>query len=184
MSTKAARRYAQALLELAEENEGAQRWGKDLERLSQICSNPDMQRLLKSAALPAERKQAALTSALTGMPKLVVNFAKLAVANRQADVLTHIGTQFAEMAAERAGIVTAQAFTAAPLSQEMAAKLGKALQAATGSRKVEVKGQIDPSVIGGVKLRIGDKLWDGSVQGQLDAMRAQLRRPAAASSGA
>lgn len=169
-----ARRYAEAAFEIAERDRTVEQWRSQLERISAALAEPAVVRRLEDPAVPFERRAAALTGALGGelLPG-VRNLIMLVLRRRRLEQLRAIATEFRRLYNRRAGIVEATAYTAQPLSDGDAAALERKLQTIVAGQ-VELTVEVDPALIGGIAVRFGDRLIDGSVRGRLERLRNSL----------
>jgi F-type H+-transporting ATPase subunit delta len=103
----------------------------------------------------------------------VLNLVKLMLRRGRIDQLPRVSAEFRRLDNARQGIVPATATTAAPLSQDDVRALVGRLEQMTGGR-IELALQVDPSLLGGLVVRVGDRLIDGSVRGRLERLRNQL----------
>ena len=169
-----ARRYAEAAFELAERDGNVDAWLTQLGDLAQAVSGESVVRHLEDPNIPVEERLSALLSALGGdaVPQLV-NMARLLLRRRRADEIRGIYREFRRLYNRRAGIVEASATSAVELDDQELAALRARLEQMTGSR-IELDTQVDPSILGGVQVRLGDLLIDGSVRGRLERLRNRL----------
>jgi F-type H+-transporting ATPase subunit delta len=172
--TTTARRYAEAAYQIAERDGTVDEWLAQLERAAQIARDPDTVHRLEDPAVPYEVRLEALLSAMgTDLPTPVGNLLQLLLRRRRVDQLGRIGREFRRLYNRRHDITEATVVSAAQLEpDEVAAVRRRVEQIAGGS--VELELQIDPALLGGVQLRLGDRLIDGSVRGRLERLRHEL----------
>ena len=101
------------------------------------------------------------------------NLLTLIVRRRRVESLPNIAREYPPPLQRRAGIVEATATSAAPLDDQELAALRSRLEQMTGG-KVELETSVDPSLLGGIQVRLGDLLIDGSVRGRLERLRNRL----------
>jgi len=169
----AAKRYAEAVLQLAKEKGRLEEWAEQLDFIARVLGHPEVAEALDNARLPVAQKLRILEEYLVGLDPLVLNLAKLLVARGRAHLAGDIAEAYRELVDEERGIVHAHVTTAVPLSEEEKQALVRRLEEATG-RKVVLHDQVDEGIIGGMVIRIGDRLIDGSTRSQLMALRRQL----------
>jgi len=170
-----AARYAEALFGIAQERREVDTLRQELAEIVRLTEeSPEMRDLLARPDLAAERKVAALEAALGGIfsSELVAGLAAL-VNHQRGDAVAQVKDAFDEMAERAAGVVVAEAVTIVPLAEEQRTRLVAALERLTGQR-VRLDERIDSSVLAGVRLRVGDRLIDGSAAGRLERMREEL----------
>lgn len=179
-----ARTYAQSLFELAKEQGGAQRAELVLAELEDILeiarTEPKFGEFLASLILPAKSRAKSIQSIFRGKASdLSVNF--LLVLNRK-DRLSHlpaIVAAFEQLVQESFGRVEVDVYAAAPIDHDQVQQIRQRLQSVLGREPV-VHTYVDPSLIGGLRLQIGDQLIDASVATRLRKMRDKLSGPGSA----
>lgn len=168
-----ARRYAEAVFELAAENDTLDQWSADLAVLADFTSEPDVAALLSSNRVPREEKQKLLAAGTAGISPLAANLVRILGDRDKAHLGRDVFIAFQEMANERRGIAHATVTTAVPLSDSERDAIAKRLSEMTG-KQVDVTAVVDESIIGGVIARIGDQLIDGSTRTRLVALKRRL----------
>ncbi len=176
MSAAVARRYATALAdvvmahgearEVQEELLAWQRMIEEHHELLEVFRNPTVHRDQK-------RKVLETLITRTRVRRTTANFLRVLLQNHRITELGEINRRFAEELDARAGVISAQVTTARPLDEESQARLRQRLKEVTG-REVRLQFAVDPDLIGGVITRIGSTIYDGSVRGQLQAVRERL----------
>ena len=168
------RRYAEAAFEIGLRDGTVEQWLEQLGRLAEALSDPAVVRRLEDPAVPLETRSEALSGALGGdvLPQ-VRNLLLLILRRRRLEQLTAVAAEFRRLYNRRAGIVEATATSAAPLSDRDVAELQSRLVDIAGGQ-VELSLEVDPSLIGGITVRLGDRLLDGSVRGRLERLRNRL----------
>ena len=170
--------YAAALLELTEEQgvtDAVRDQARDLAEL--IDGDADLRHVLESPALSAEQRQGILEKALGGrvhdtLLKLVLVMNRKGRAGRIAAMCR----AFDRLVDQHRGVVEVKAEVAQPLDDAAAGQLREQISAALGGRTVQLHTHVNPDLIGGLRLQIGDKLIDGSVVSRLNKMRSELVR--------
>ena len=175
--TQIARPYASALFDLAEsENQLAsvETSLSDVSRL--IGESADFARFLRSPVLSTEAKAHALDAVLakTTTNGLVANFLRLVARNGRLFALDAIIVAFRELAARARGEVTADVTSAAPLSGEQVKSLAETLKARIG-KTVTLNQFVDPSLIGGLQVKVGSQMIDSSLKTKLTAMKIAMK---------
>jgi F-type H+-transporting ATPase subunit delta len=167
--------YAKSVLELATERKIEVGIGTELEEISRlIAENPDLQTFLASPAIGEAERGKVLQDAFGGrVSELVLN--TILVMNRKGRLalLRQVGEAYAELLQKQQGIVEADVIVAEKLSPDQLEQVRQKVSAAL-KREVILHQYIDPEVIGGLVLRIEDRLLDASVRAQLRAVRRQL----------
>ncbi|MGH2740763.1 MAG: ATP synthase F1 subunit delta [Actinomycetota bacterium] len=170
------RGYAQAMLEVAEAEDVLDAVEDELFRFAKTAAkDPRLREALTDIALPAERKRALLAELLGEKANPhTVNLLAFIVEQGRARELGSIVEELVKLAAERRKHVVAEVRTAVPLEEDRRKRLAQALSKATG-KTVELKVLVDPSVVGGVVARVGDRVLDGSLRRRLEIARERLR---------
>jgi F-type H+-transporting ATPase subunit delta len=171
-----ARRYAAALLAQVRENDATLTTVQgDLQRVAQsLQDTPALGALLAQPLVTETRKKHVLAQAFgQDVQPVTLAFLNLLVDKRRANLLLAVQAEFERMVREVRNIAYATATSAVPLSAEQLIQLERALEARTG-KDIELRTELDPDLIGGVLVRIGDTVLDGSVRGNLERLREQL----------
>lgn len=171
-------RYAQALFELADEAGALSAVEADMKALkAMIAESTDLRRLISSPAFSTEDKTKALTAigAEAQLHDLSRNFLGLIAANGRAAALSEVVAQFERLAADRRGAMAAEITTAVKLSVAQQKAVAAAIRQAFG-KDPELSTRIDPSILGGIKVRVGSKLFDASLKSRLDQLKFALKR--------
>ena len=175
--TQIARPYASALFDLARsENQLAsvETSLSDVSRL--IGESADFARFLRSPVITSDEKVGALDAVLAKSVTnpLVANFLKLIARNGRLFALDAIIVGFRELAAAARGEVTADVTSAAPLSSEQARALSETLKGKLG-KTVTLNQFVDPSLIGGLQVKVGSQMIDSSLKTKLAAMKIAMK---------
>lgn len=173
----AATRYAEAIFDVAREASTFEAWEAELAEVAEVVANPAAAQVLTSPAIPRAQKSAILAEALPGLSDPMKRFLALLLQRDRLGVAPEVLTGFRRLVNEHRGIQTAEVASAFPLDDEQRRGLERRLAAEFGSR-VRLDEQVDPSLIGGIVARVGDRVIDGSVRGCLERLRRVLARPA------
>src|SRR5579884_1126525 len=169
-----ARRYARAMFELAlERKQPLEEWLSDLQAIEAALEDPAVRPTLVSPNLDFERKRELVDRALAGLDPLRRNFVYLLLERGRVELVGAIVREFRSMMLEHQGIAEATVTTAVPISDAEADRIGALLGRLVG-KQIVITRQVDPSIIGGVVARVGDRLINGSVAERLAALRQQL----------
>ena len=171
-------RYASALFELAQSQDVLAPVEADLKGLEAArAQSPDFARLLASPTFSAADKGRGLTAvaAGAGVGALTAKFLGLLAANGRASALPAVVKAFVALAAKRRGTVAAEVVSAMPLDDAQSQALRQALHQALG-RALELTLRVDPAILGGLRVRVGSRLYDASLKTRLDHMKFALTR--------
>jgi F-type H+-transporting ATPase subunit delta len=171
-----ARNYAQALLELAEKARDPAGWGSMISDVSAAVERePTLRRFLESPKVSAAEKNAVLAKAFQdGLPRMLVRFLQLLVTNRRQMLIPAIAREYMALLDDAQGRVHAEVTLAKAVGDEDEKAIAAQLSRAIG-KTVVPHVTIDPSILGGIVVRYGDTLMDGSVRRRLNTLRYRLR---------
>lgn len=169
----AARRYAQALFDLARERGKLDEWLRDMRSAASVLREPTVRTVLDAPQVPYAEKEAILRQSLGQLDVHIQNLVLLLLRRQRLDRVGDVVAEFERLVDEAHGVVRAELATAVPLDDATVERL-TALLASSLGRKVRLSRRVDPELIGGAVLRIGDKLLDGSVATRLQALRRTL----------
>lgn len=172
-----ARPYASALFELASEAGQVETIESNFAAITALIGeSPDFSRFLFSPAIPADVKAAAMDTILAKAKAdpLLSKFIKLVAQNGRLFVLPAIIADFRALAAKARGEVSAEVTSAAPLSARQIESLAETLKAKIG-KTVTLIGHVDPSLIGGLVVKVGSQMIDSSLKTKLAAMKIAMK---------
>ena len=171
-------RYAQALFDLANEQKEVAAVEADLKSLkAAIADSRDLRVLLQSPSFSADDKARGLAgiAAKAKFRDTTRKFLGLLAANGRAAVLPAVITAFEALSAAARGAVSAEVVTALPLTKEQAKGVQQALRQALG-KDPEITTRVDPALLGGIKVKVGSRLFDASLRSKLDSLKFALKR--------
>ncbi|MCL5957926.1 MAG: ATP synthase F1 subunit delta [Chloroflexi bacterium] len=162
-----ARRYAEGVFSIAVEKDTLEEWRDDLEVLSAVLSQPGFVIYLENPKTTSEEKRRTVAELLEGrIQPLALNLAFLLINRNRTNVIGKIADEYNRMMDEHLGVAVAEVTTAVPLSSEQEKDVIDHLKQLTG-KQIKLEAKVDPGIIGGLLIRIGDKLVDGSVATRL-----------------
>ena len=176
-ASEAARRYASALFELAQDKGELADVHKDFQAFAELPKqSKDLAILLASPAFSAEQKMAGLAEVMkkAGVSGLLANFVGVMARNGRADDILGAQVAFDELYAKQRGVKRAVVRTAKEMSGAERQRIESILAKAVGG-EVELSSEVDPSLIGGIQLRIGSQLVDASLAAKLDRMNTAMK---------
>lgn len=171
-------RYAQALFDLSVETGVLEPVERDVASLRAMrAESHDLRELLITPRIGHEEKAKALDALAdrAGFDETTRKFLGLVALNRRTAALPAIIASFEKLSAARRGVVLAQVTTAVPLDPAQTEGLKSALRAALG-KDPEMQLRVDPAILGGVKVRVGSRLYDASLKSRLDSLKYALKR--------
>lgn len=173
--TTIARPYAEAVARLAGEGNTWAAWSANLKLAATVVADPQVAGLAANPSVPAERVAELIIAVCgEGLNAEGANFVRLLAENKRFAALPEIAALFEEMKAAREGVLEAHITTAFSLTPEQLAGLVARLEAKFG-QKVTADQTVDPALIGGVVIQVGDEVMDASVRGKLNDLAATLK---------
>jgi F-type H+-transporting ATPase subunit delta len=175
----AARRYAEAAFQIASQEGATERWQQHLDQLAALLDDERAARVLANPALAQETRDDILRQTLR-WPKddAAFNLVRLLVRRNRIRLAPGIAQEFRRLVQRASGIVAATVISATDLNPAEVAAVAERVEQLSG-RKVELTLTLDPALIGGVAVRIGDRMIDASVRGRLERLRERLLAGAA-----
>jgi len=168
-----ARRYSQAVFNIALERKELDRWQSDLRRIASLGEDATFIALLENPKIHFEDKAKLLSEWLGDINPLALNLVYLLVARGRLGMVGDIADEYQRLLDSYRGIEQAEVTTAIPLDDEDSRRLEERLGAVVG-KKVVLKLKVDSNVVGGIVARIGGKLLDGSTRTKLMALKKAL----------
>lgn len=170
----APRRYAEAAFELALRDGAVEARRRDLDlAASTLAGSPELERVLANPAIPFTRRREVAERVFAGLADQPRNLILLLLRRGRIEELPRVAAEFRRLDDDRQGIAHAVATSALPLAAPEVTALTSRLEQMTG-RRIALATQVDPDLLGGVVVRVGDRLIDGSVRGRLERLRARL----------
>ena len=169
----AGRRYAGAMMEIARADGDVDAWLAAVEVLEVLTERPQYVAALQSDGMTDERLQAIVRRVLPEMGLKQINLFRLLRRKSRLSLGPSIAAFFREMVDDERGVVRATVTTAGELDEERRRDLVQRLSEQLG-REVMIEERVDPGLLGGVVVRIGDRLLDGSARARLRALRTRL----------
>ena len=172
--SRAAIRYAKAILETAVSTGKANQVNDDMKSIiAAVNSSPDLKDFLASPIITSEVKMNVLSEVFGSVQEDTKSLFRLLQENKRFQILEAIATQFNAQFDEMNGVEVAKVTTAFPITADLEAKiLAKATSIST--KKITIQNTVDPSIIGGFILRIGDKQYNASVSNRLQELKREF----------
>jgi F-type H+-transporting ATPase subunit delta len=170
----AARRYAEAVFQLAERDNALDRWRDDLRLAADVAADDRVARVVNSPMIPLARREEVVNDLLgTRLSRAAFNLVRVLVKRGNLELIGPIAVEYQRLLNKQRGVVSALVTSAAPLTADEDTAIRARVAQLTGTT-VDVTTTVDPALIGGVTVRIGDRLIDASVRGRLERLREQL----------
>lgn len=172
-SVTIARPYADAAFKLAKESGAQGTWSQRLQRLALVAQDGDMAQVMGNPRLSAEQIAELFISLSEDNDPILANFVRTLAENRRLALLPEISRLFDLARSQEEGVQEAVVYSAFPIDDAQVAALMQQLEPRFGTR-LTARVEVDASLIGGVRVTVGDQMLDASVRGKLDAMAVAL----------
>ena len=169
----AARRYAEAAFEIGRSDRALDAWERDLERLRDALADEDLRGLVEHPAVAFADKERVVRRVVGEVSPEALNLVLLMVRRGRPGQIGAMVEHFRALVRRHRGIALAEVRTALPLEDVQRTAVVERLHELTGD-EIEINEVVDESLIGGIAVRIGDRLYDASVRSRLERLRAQL----------
>ncbi len=171
-----ARHYAQAIFELAEQEQSFAKWQERLSRLRKLLEGSELGAALRSPEFSASQRRELAQAVLARDPEIdkeAANLLRLLLDSRRTSMLAAIQAGYQQLLDRRDGRVAARISTAVEVSPEELARFSKELSQRLGV-DVNFEAQVDPSLLGGAVVRVGDRVFDASLKTKLQQLRREM----------
>ncbi len=172
---RAALRYAKAILSLAQDKNLTKEVNGDMVLINETMDkSSDLRNFLKSPVTKNSIKKSALLEIFKNVNPMTAQLLEVLLQNNRIDILWLVTSNFMDLFNELNGVQKAVVTTAVPLSPAMEMKVQRKVKELTGN-EAEIKNFIDPGIIGGFILRVGDIQYNGSVDAQLKTLKREFK---------
>lgn len=173
-----ARPYAEAVFKLAREQKALAAWSDALADLDAVIADARVKSVITDPNVSTQKLEGLVLGVIgenfdASVAKEARNFVQVLVQNGRLDVTSQIRELYENLKREQEGVLEAHVISALPISDEQVKTLVAGLETKF-KRRITTKVDVDPQLIGGVKIVVGDKVIDATVRGRLDAMAAML----------
>jgi F-type H+-transporting ATPase subunit delta len=169
----AAKRYAEAAYLIAREDGTGDQWADGLQAMAALFGDEDAQAFLENSRVSPNQKRELIQKALEGAPQETLNMALLLLRRSRTALAPQIAEAYQELLDAEKGVSHATVISAVPLTDEERADVRQKLTQMTGG-EVEIKTEVDEEILGGLIVRIGDRLIDGSTRNKLMELKQSL----------
>ena len=174
-NSQVAKRYALALFQIAKEHNLLEVVGEDLRVVKEVMEyNPELKSVLKSSKLSKDKKREIVKTAFASVNPFVLNTVLILIDRHREDNIVEVANQFKELANEVSGIAEAEVTSVRALTEEEQQAISAVFAAKIGKQKLEITNYVDSELLGGVSLRIGNRIYDGSLRGKLKRLERKL----------
>jgi F-type H+-transporting ATPase subunit delta len=171
-------RYASALFTSAQEERQSEAVSNALAKLdAMIVGSPDLRSLVRSPVFSEIEQTKAMDAILAsaGIDGLAANFVRLVGRKRRLFWLREMIADYRKLYEEARGVTRAEVVTATPLSADNVTALKEQLKASSGGREIVLDTKVDPSIVGGLIVRLGSRMVDASLRTKLNAIRLAMK---------
>lgn len=172
--TRAAIRYAKAVMDLAKEQKSAPAVSADMKSIANaVEGSKELNDMLHSPVVPNATKKSALLAIFKNLNPLSLNLIDTLIANKRIDILAVVAEQYNELFDEEQDIQLAKVTSAVPLTNELKSLVLAKVKELTG-KDAEINNVIDESILGGFILRVGDIQYDASIANKLSKLKREF----------
>lgn len=170
-----ANRYAQAIYELALSNNLLAEVGADLREIKTVlATNEEFMALLTAPKISTDRKKELIAQILTGAQPIVVNMIQFLIEKKRLNELTAVADQYQALSAAAQGTADAKVYSTRELTDGERAEISAAFGKLVGKGQLNITNIIDASLIGGVRVQIGNYIFDSTVASKLEDLKRTL----------
>jgi len=174
----AGRRYALAIMEIARADGDLDSWLEAADALDELTSEGRFVAALQADGMTEEKYLAIIRRVLPNATEKQLNVFRLLRRKSRLSLGPSIASYLRELADEERGVLRAVVTTAVELDAERLERVRQRIVSMTGRDRVELEAQVDPAILGGMVIRIGDQMLDGSTRARLQELRSSLERAA------
>ena len=172
--SRAAIRYAKAVLSLATDNKVTEVVNADMKQISSvIAENSDLGAMLQSPVIRSADKKAVLTSVFSGVNAATSNLIDTLITNKRIALLGDVASKYIQLYDQLRDTQVAKVTSAAPLTAELEKKILAKVKELTG-KTTEIENTVDESILGGFILRVGDLQYDASIANKLNKLKREF----------
>ena len=168
------RRYAQAVFQIAQEHGDIDAWLDDTRALAELADDPAAAEFLDAPQIPEPKKLQTIQQTLgDSVNPLALNLLGLLAARRLTHLMPDILSQLTDMVDQHRGVQWADVTTAVPMDDERMTEIAELIGGIVGG-KVSLRTYVEPDIIGGLIVRVGDRVIDGSVRAKMRNMEREI----------
>ncbi|MEH7443383.1 F0F1 ATP synthase subunit delta [Heyndrickxia sp. MSNUG] len=175
MNSMVAKRYALALFQLSKENNLLAQVEQELRVVKEVLVNSsDLNAVLQSPKVSAAKKKEIIKDSFSQVNPFVLNTLMILIDRHRQDQMVEVVDQFVELSNEEHGIADAKVYSIRPLTEDESDALSASFAAKVGKKSLRIQNIVDPELLGGLKIRIGNRIYDGSLRGKLNRLERKL----------
>ena len=170
-----AKRYALALFQIAKETQALGVIEEELRVVKEVVQyNPELKNILNSSKLSIEEKKEIIKLSFATVNVNVLNTMLILIDRHREDQVVDVANEFLELANDEMGIAEADVYSTRVLTEEERAAISAVFAEKIGKKSLKIENIVDSNLLGGIKLRIGNRIYDGSLRGKLDRLERKL----------
>jgi F-type H+-transporting ATPase subunit delta len=170
-----AKRYALALFQIAKETQALGVIEEELRVVKEVVQyNPELKNILNSSKLSIEEKKEIIKSSFATVNVNVLNTILILIDRHREDQIVDVANEFLELANDEMGIAEAQVYSTRELTDAEREAISSVFAAKVGKKSLKIENIVDSNLLGGIRLRIGNRIYDGSLRGKLDRLERKL----------
>lgn len=170
-----AKRYAVALFQIAKEQNLINQLEEELRIVNEVFTNDnELLSFLAHPKMTKDAKSALIANAFASLSSSVQNTVMLMVERHRTDEVTAMAQEFIELANEENSVADATVYTVRPLTESEMEAVSSSFFAKIGKRNLRITNITDTNILGGIKLQIGNRIYDGTISGKLGRLSKQL----------
>lgn len=170
-----AKRYADALFQLGLEKSTLDQFVEDFRVVRDVfADNMELNSFLSHPKVNGEQKEKLITESFSGLHTDVVNTVKLLVQRHRTSLIPSIVDAFIQNVNDAKGIEVATVYSVRELTDDEKASLSASFAKRIGKTSLEFENVVDPSLVGGIKIRVGNTIYDGSISGRLRRIEREI----------
>lgn len=174
-STRAAIRYAKSILEIADSKKATSEVSADMALIaSTIKTNSELSSFIQNPLVKTEDKKEVVSEVFASVNAVSKSLFQLLLENKRFEILDSIAVEYNKLLDGMNGVEVAKVTTAVPMDAALEAKVSAKIATISSSKKITIENTVDPAIIGGFILRIGDKQYNASIANRLQVLKREL----------
>jgi F-type H+-transporting ATPase subunit delta len=173
------KRYAQAIFQLAVQQDQVDQWAGDLDSISQVLLDEEFSAFLEHAKVPLSEKNRSIEAVFPDINPLVKNLVALLISRGSTRLIRDVHLSYSQLVDEYRGRQRVEVTSAVPLDAAELERISRFVSELI-QKEVVVSTEVDETILGGIVIQVGDQLLDGSVRSRLEGLRRQVRSDVAA----
>lgn len=174
-STRAAVRYAKAILEIADSKNATSQVSADMALIAKtIKENSELNSFIQNPLVKTEAKKDVVSEVFASVDAVTKSIFQLLLENKRFEILDSIAVEYNKLFDIMNGVEVAKVTTAIPMDAALEAKVSAKIASISSSKKITIENTVDPSIIGGFILKIGDKQYNASIADRLQVLKREL----------